>query len=140
MLPVFARSRVLLRAEAGGTLLEEFSDLPPSQRFFAGGDQSVRGYGYQSIGPVNADGEVIGGAFLSTLSAELETPVHGPWGVAVFIDAGGVDDDPNPALKRGVGAGLRYLSPVGAIQLDLAHPLDGEQRGVRLHLGIRVGL
>ena len=140
VLPVFARSRVLLRAEAGGTLLEEFSDLPPSQRFFAGGDQSVRGYGYQSIGPVNADGEVIGGAFLSTLSAELETPVHGPWGVAVFIDAGGVDDDPNPALKRGVGAGLRYLSPVGAIQLDLAHPLDGEQRGVRLHLGIRVGL
>lgn len=140
VLPVFSRSRLLLRAEAGGTLLEEFSELPPSQRFFAGGDQSVRGYGYQSIGPTNADGEVIGGAFLSTVSAELEMPIIGPWGAALFIDAGGVDDDPNPPLRRGVGAGMRYLSPVGAVQVDLAHPLDGDRRGVRLHLGIRVGL
>ena len=140
VLPLFEASRLLLRAEYGATLLDELSDLPPSQRFFAGGDQSVRGYAYQSIGPSNANGETIGGAYLSTYSAELEVPLRGSWGAAVFADAGGVADDPNPALRVGVGAGLRYLSPVGAIRLDLAHPLNGDGSGVRLHLGIRVGL
>ena len=138
--PLGERSRILLRGEAGGTLVEEFSQLPPSQRFFAGGDQSIRGYAYQSVGPTNAAGEVIGGEFLRTASLELETRIVGNWGAAVFLDAGGADDDPNTPIRRGVGAGARWIAPIGTLQVDLAHPLDGERRGVRLHIGIRVGL
>jgi translocation and assembly module TamA len=139
-LPLGRRGRLLLRGEFGASLVEELAELPASQRFFAGGDQSVRGYSYQSLGPTDADGKVIGGRYLSTFSVEAEHPVWGNWGVAVFADAGGAADDPSPRLARGVGAGVRYRAPVGTLQFDLAHPLDGEERGVRPHIGIRVGL
>ena len=138
--PLFERSRLLLRGESGGTIVESFSQLPPSQRFFAGGDQSVRGYAYQSLGPRDENNNVIGGEYLLTGSAEIEVPVWGNWGAAVFADAGGTDDKPAPELSRSVGAGARWISPIGTLQIDLAHPLDGDKRGVRLHVGIRVGL
>jgi len=140
VLPLGERARLLLRAEFGASAIDEFSELPASQRFFAGGDQSVRGYAYQSLGPLDAEGKVIGGEFLTTYSAEAEVRIVGNWGAAAFFDVGGADDDPNPPLFRGVGAGLRYRAPVGTLQLDLAHPLDGDERGIRPHIGIRVGL
>lgn len=140
VLPIGARGRLLMRGEFGATQVDEFSTLPASQRFFAGGDQSVRGYSYQSLGPTDADGRVIGGAYLTTYSVEAEFRIVGNWGAAVFADAGGVGDDPSPSLSRGVGAGVRYRAPVGTVQLDLAHPLDGDERGLRPHIGIRVGL
>ncbi|MFT4045655.1 MAG: autotransporter assembly complex family protein [Solimonas sp.] len=138
--PVLDRSRLLLRYEYGANWVEDFGRLPASQRFFAGGDESVRGYAYQSLGPENSADEVIGGSFLTTFSAELETPVWNNWGVAVFGDGGGAADHAAPDLHYGVGAGLRYRSPVGTIQLDLAHPLDRDESPVRLHFGVRVGL
>ena len=141
VLPVSTRARFLMRTEFGASILgEDFSDLPASQRFYAGGDQSVRGYAYQSLGPTDAEGNVLGGQYLTTYSAELEYRIVGNWGAAVFADAGGADNDTNPPLSVGVGAGLRYRAPVGTLQLDLAHPLDGDERGIRPHLGIRVGL
>ena len=139
-LPLGPRARLLLRTELGASLVADFQELPASQRFFAGGDQSVRGYSYQSLGPTDVDGAVIGGKYLSTYSIEAEVRVWGNWGAAVFADAGGADDDPSPPLSRGVGAGVRYRAPVGTLQFDLAHPLDGDERGVRPHIGIRVGL
>jgi len=138
VLPLGERNRLLLRGEYGATEVEDFSTLPPSQRFYAGGDQSVRGYSYQSLGPTDADGKVLGGAYLNTYSVEAEFRIWGNWGVAVFGDAGGVGDDASPDLSFGVGAGMRYRAPVGTVQIDLAHPLDGN--GVRPHIGIRVGL
>ncbi|MGH8443621.1 MAG: autotransporter assembly complex protein TamA, partial [Solimonas sp.] len=138
--PVLQRSRLLLRYEYGANWVEDFGRLPASQRFFAGGDESVRGYGYQKLAPEDADGNVIGGNFLTTFSAEMETPVWGNWGVAVFGDGGGASDHVAPDLHYGVGAGVRYRSPVGSIRLDLAHPLDRDESPVRLHFGVRVGL
>lgn len=134
------RLRLIGRTEIGYSLVEQFGELPASQRFYAGGDQSVRGYSYQSIGPRNDDGEVIGGRFLNVYSAEAEYRVLENWGAAVFIDTGGVDDRPNPALQTGVGVGVRYRAPIGSLQLDLAHPLDGDGSAVRIHIGIRVGV
>ncbi|QHS10569.1 autotransporter assembly complex family protein [Sinimarinibacterium sp. NLF-5-8] len=143
-LPVGGRSRLLLRYEYGANWVEEFSVLPATQRFFAGGDQSVRGYKYQSLGPRNEEGAVIGGKFLNTMGIEFETRVWGDLGAALFVDAGGADDDPFPHLFKGAGAGLRYRAPVGSVQIDVAHPFDdpggGAGSGVRLHLGVRVGL
>jgi translocation and assembly module TamA len=137
--PLGERWTLLARAEMGATFTPDFQDLPPSQRFFAGGDQSVRGYGYQSIGPRDALGKVVGGKYLSVFSIEPDYRVFKNWSVATFYDLGGVDDKPSPKLFGGVGAGVRYRAPIGEVRVDLAHPLDGSG-GVRLHIGIRVGL
>ncbi|HKY91772.1 MAG TPA: autotransporter assembly complex family protein [Nevskiaceae bacterium] len=138
--PLGQRLRLLTRAEFGYSIVEEFGELPASERFFAGGDQSVRGYAYQSIGPKDEEGDVVGGKYLTTYSVEVEMRLGRMWGIAGFIDAGGADDDPNPSLFKGIGAGLRYRAPIGSLQLDLAHPLDGDESPVRVHIGVRVGV
>src|SRR5690606_30781822 len=76
------RVRVLLRGEYGAIRADEFARLPPSQRFYAGGDGSVRGYGYQDLGPENAAGARIGGRYLLVGSAELEVNIVGNYGAA----------------------------------------------------------
>lgn len=138
------KTRLLGRVEYGANFHDQFSDLPATQRFFAGGDQSVRGYSYESIGSTDKDGNVIGGQYLATFSAEIERRIKGNWGAAVFVDAGGADEKPMPDMYYGVGAGVRYRAPVGTFQLDLAHPLTGDAQGqflgLRLHIGVRVGL
>lgn len=138
--PLTHRIRLIGRAELGYSLVEQFDELPASQRFFAGGDQSVRGYSYQSIGPKDKDGNVVGGRYLSVFSVEGECRVWNNWGAAMFMDAGGADDNPGPRLFKGVGVGLRYRAPIGSLQLDLAHPMDGDVSGIRLHFGVRVGV
>ena len=140
-LPMGKKGRLLGRVEVGATAAREFNKLPPDERFFAGGDQSVRGYAYQSIGSSRDDnGGVIGGRYLNVFSIEAERAVKGDIGAAVFADAGGVGDTPYPTLHYGVGIGVRYRAPFGSLQLDLAHPLDPDEPAVRLHLGVRVGL
>lgn len=140
-LPLGSKGRLLGRVEIGATAAREFNKLPPDERFFAGGDQSVRGYGYQAIGASRDDnGGVIGGRYLNVFSIEAEHPVKDEIGVAVFGDAGGVGDTPYPTLHYGVGAGVRYRAPFGSLQFDLAHPLDPDEPVIRIHLGVRIGL
>lgn len=140
VIPITWRLRLLARAEEGALITSRFDQLPPSQRFFAGGDDSVRGYSYQSLAPLNAYGRVAGGKYLTTGSLELDWDVWRPYGVAAFVDAGGADDVPNVRLHVGAGIGLRYIAPFGAIAIDLAHPFDRGATPVRLHIGVRVGL
>ena len=140
-LPLARKGRLLTRVEFGATSVQGFTDLPPDERFFAGGDQSVRGYAYQSIGAGRDDnGGVIGGRYLNVFSIEAEHNIIGSWGAAVFADAGGIGDIPTPRLEYGVGAGARYRAPFGSVQIDLAHPLKAGEPPVRLHIGVRVGL
>ncbi|MCX7072958.1 MAG: autotransporter assembly complex protein TamA [Gammaproteobacteria bacterium] len=129
-----------VRADQGATWVGSFDNLPPSQRFFAGGDGSVRGYSFQSLGPRDANGRVIGGRYLTTASTELDWFFLREYGIAAFVDAGGADDTPLVALSLGAGLGVRYRAPFGAFALDLAHPFDADQSPVRLHLGVQVGL
>ncbi len=136
ILPLGSKSRLLLRAQAGYNIVGKISEMPLSQRFFAGGDQSVRGYAYQSLGPTNDDDEVIGGQYLSVASIELDRLLYKNYGAAVFFDYGGASDQPAEDLVRGVGAGLRWRTAIGMVRLDFAHPLDGDERGIRLHIGI----
>ena len=138
--PLGTRFTLFARAEMGASFTAQFQDLPPSQRYFAGGDQSVRGYAYQSIGPRDLMGNVVGGKYLSVFSIEPDYRIFQNWSAAVFYDLGGVDDHPAPKLLGGVGAGVRYRAPFGEVRVDLAHPLDGNDSGVRLHIGVRVGL
>lgn len=137
-----SRNRVLLRAEAGTTVSDDFPDFPPSLRFYAGGDRSVRGYGYREIGQFfeGSDGQrfVFGGKHLMVVSAEVERMFNRTWGMAVFVDAGDAFDDFNAyEWEIGAGVGLRWRSPVGPVRLDVAHGLgDAAQQSVRLHLNI----
>jgi translocation and assembly module TamA len=130
------RTRLLLRAEAGSIRGSQFERLPPSLRYFAGGDRSVRGYGYQELSPVFEGDQRVGGRKLLVASAELERMLTGQWGAAVFVDAGNAYGSAfEPAV--GVGLGLRWRSPVGPVQLDLARGLDEPEQALRLH--VRLG-
>jgi translocation and assembly module TamA len=126
--------RVIGRVHAGWTFQNEFEDLPPSVRFFAGGDNSVRGYGYEELGP-EQDGEVVGGRRLLTGSLEFDVLLRPNWSVAAFVDSGSAFNT-TPDFSTGVGLGLRWYSPLGPLRFDLAHPLDDPDRSVRLHISL----
>ncbi len=130
--------RVLLRGEFGRTQIEDVDDLPLSQRFFAGGDQSVRGFKYQSLAPRNDEGDVVGGRYLGVASVELEQLVYGNWGVATFVDHGDAKNELDTDLRTSAGVGLRYRSPVGVLRLDIAKAIDGGDEDPRLHLSLGV--
>lgn len=140
LLELQRRLQLRVRLDQGATWVGTFNNLPPSQRFFAGGDGSVRGYAFQSLGPRNADNRVIGGRYLTAASTELNWYFLREFGVAVFADAGGADDTPLIDLSLGAGIGLRYRAPFGAFALDVAHAFDPGESPFRLHLGVQVGL
>lgn len=130
------RHRLLGRLQLGANLTDLYHHVPPSQRFFAGGDQSVRGYDYQTLSPTNSDNEDIGGRYLLAASAEYQYRFAEKWRLATFVDQGNAFDSlTQPALKTSLGLGLRWISPVGPLRLDVAHPLDGEG-GVHFHFSM----
>lgn len=129
--------RFLGRVQFGGSATNGFkNNIPPSLRFFAGGDQSVRGYDYQTLSPKNSDGDRIGGRYLVAGSVEYQYSLTEKWRVATFVDQGNSFNDLElPSLKTGVGFGVRWVSPVGPLRLDLAKALDDEG-GIRLHFSM----
>jgi translocation and assembly module TamA len=128
--------RLIFGAEAGRTFGDQLEQLPPSLRFFAGGDRSVRGYAFQELGPRNSRGEVIGGRNLLAASVEFERMFTERWGGAVFVDAGNAFNSTDFEPAVGVGVGVRWRSPIGPVRVDLAHGLDEPESVVRLHLTI----
>ena len=134
--PVGEKGRLLLRGQLGGTAVENFAKMPASERFFAGGDQSVRGYGYQKLGPTDKSGDIIGGRYLVVGSIEFDYLFMGDFGAAVFVDSGNADDNIVPSLKTGAGIGLRWRSPVGMLRFDIAHPFDDSSNDYRIHISI----
>jgi translocation and assembly module TamA len=128
-------SRLLLRSDLGGTLTEDHNRLGVSHRFFAGGDRSIRGYDYQSLGPKNSKGKVIGGTSLIVGSIEFEQAVAKDWAIAAFVDSGNAFYDKLDTLYTGAGLGLRWFSPLGPVKVDVAQPLSTKD-GLQLHVGI----
>ncbi|MEO8545848.1 MAG: BamA/TamA family outer membrane protein [Burkholderiaceae bacterium] len=132
--------RIALRLQAGAVVAKDSANIPSTQLFLAGGDASVRGYAYQSIGATEANGVVVPGRYLAVASLEWQRPIlvdglPSPWESTVFIDAGAVADKTSQFdTKVGIGAGVRYRSPVGPLQLDLAYGLD--KKAFRLHLSV----
>jgi translocation and assembly module TamA len=135
------RSRLSLRASAGAITAKKDADLPMTLMFLTGGDNTVRGYGYQKIGARAENGLVIGGRYLATGSVEWQRPITIKGNTrdfehAVFMDAGTVGDELNHMYMRvGVGTGIRWKSPVGPIQADLAYGLQEKQLRLHLRLG-----
>lgn len=130
------RGRVLLRGNIGSSVVGEFSSLPASQRYFAGGDRSVRGYGLNELGPRDTDGLNIGGRHFADGSVEFEWPIAGRWSTAVFIDAGNAFNSFSDGLEYSVGVGGRLRTPVGVVRVDLAKPVSEGDKSLRLHIGV----
>ena len=129
-------NRFITRGTLGSTWTDAFNELPTSVRFFAGGAQSVRGYRYRSLGPVDARGEVVGGKYLLSGSIEFEHSFTNVWGMAIFADAGNAIDHINDDLAKGAGFGFRWKSPVGPIRLDFASALSIDGEPWRIHITI----
>ncbi len=134
------KGRIAMRAEAGGVMAADSARIPSSQLFRTGGDSTVRGYGYRDIGIVRAGGVVGPGRFSTVGSVEWQRPIiqdgqPSSWEHAVFIDAGAVADNPKDLKPSvGIGTGLRWKSPIGPLQIDLAYGVKVKR--LRLHVNV----
>ncbi|MFZ3437405.1 autotransporter assembly complex protein TamA [Vibrio harveyi] len=117
--------RGLFRLEGGANITDEFEKLSPSLRFFAGGDNNIRGYGYESISPKDASGALTGAKYMVTSTLEYQYRVYGNWWGAAFYDIGDAFNE-TPEWKAGAGVGIRWASPVGPVSFDFAWGLDSE--------------
>jgi translocation and assembly module TamA len=132
--------RVALRADVGSVVSRDTANLPATQLFWTGGDNSVRGYPSNSIGVTDANGANVPGRYLAAGSVEWQRPIlrkgqATEWESALFVDAGAVSNDMGQLKpKIGYGVGARWRSPVGPVRIDLAYALG--LRKLRLHLNV----
>ncbi|HHF0501266.1 MULTISPECIES: autotransporter assembly complex protein TamA [Vibrio diabolicus subgroup] len=128
--------RGLFRLEGGANITDEFEKLSPSLRFFAGGDNNIRGYGYESISPVDESGALTGGKYIVSSTLEYQYRVYGNWWAATFYDIGDAFNE-TPEWKSGAGVGIRWASPVGPVSFDFAWGLDEKpEREFRIHFSL----
>lgn len=130
--------RFKLRFKLASSLIDDATDLPESLGFLAGGDDSIRGYKYESIG-VERDGRTTIAKNLTVGSIEYQHPIRDGLSLAGFFDAGDAFDD-NPDFKKGAGIGLRWRLPFGALRLDAASALDLDGDPIRLHFSFGTDL
>ena len=137
------QSRLIIRGELGHTFVDApIGTLPPSLRFHAGGDRSIRGYAWREVGPrigIAGDRFPVGARNVATGSVEFEQYFGGPWGAAVFVDSGSAFNA-TPGWRTGVGVGLRWKSPVGPLRIDIARGLNAPDSPFQLYLNIGADL
>ncbi|WP_114327242.1 autotransporter assembly complex protein TamA [Candidatus Colwellia aromaticivorans] len=139
-----ANHRLVARAELGAIYVDRDAELAPSLRFYAGGDQSIRGFAYQSIGstvPSSSDPDqavpiVIGSTRLMVASIEYQYYLNNKWRVALFSDGGSAANKGEFEPVYSLGSGLHYMSPVGAIRFDVAYGIDGDNKNWRIHVNL----
>jgi translocation and assembly module TamA len=130
------------RASFGATFSSSLNNLPRNKRFYAGGGGSVRGYGFQEAGPLDAENDPIGGRSLIDAAIEARIRVTDKIQIAGFADAGSVSPSALPNFNEeffvGVGGGARYFTPIGPIRADIAFPLDRRvsDRGFQILISI----
>lgn len=131
-------NRLLVRAELGAIATNAYDLFPPSLRFYAGGDQNLRGYGYKEIGDY-VDGLNLGGRYLAVGSVEYEHWILPQWAIAGFVDAGDAFEyDPN--VNIGAGLGARWRSPIGPVRMDVAYGFNGPDPGWAFHFTLGADL
>lgn len=132
--------RFLTRGDIGYLHTNEFNRIPPALRFFAGGDRSVRGYGYKKIAPKDQrNGKLLGGSRLATGSLEYQYQVVKDWWAATFFDAGfAANKFAGDELRYGAGIGVRWASPVGPIKFDIATPVrdKDDSKNIQFYIGL----
>ncbi|KAA3652454.1 MAG: hypothetical protein DWP95_00005, partial [Proteobacteria bacterium] len=135
ILPIAKTDRLILRAEIGTTATSDFDQLPASYRYFAGGDQSVRGFDYKNLSPRNKEGELVGGKHLAVVSVEYEHRLNDKYALAVFADGGNAFTN-EFEVATGVGIGFRWFSPIGPLRVDLGVPVSDADHNFRIHLSL----
>jgi translocation and assembly module TamA len=140
--PLPGRFSLFTRGKVGITAQNDLlSDLPPSIRFFAGGDNSVRGYSYQSLGPRDATGSVVGGKDLLVGSLELHRAFFNDWGLSAFFDTGNAFDSfSSIRFYSGAGIGAHYYTRIGSINLYLARQIGVTDPGYHVHFTVGIEL
>jgi translocation and assembly module TamA len=135
--PLGRADRIHFRGELGGVWANAREGIPTEFLFRAGGDQSVRGYDYESLG-VEQGASIVGGRFLGVATVEYQHDFSAQWGGALFVDAGDAADTPS-ALQPvyGYGVGLRWITPAGSLNLDIAQPKDAGKVRFHFTLGVR---
>ena len=116
--------------------------IAPSRRFYAGGGASVRGYGYQSIGPRDPNNDPIGGRSLTEFSIEARVKAFGNFGVVPFLDGGNIYTSPLPKFTQfrfGTGIGVRYYSSFGPIRIDVGTPINRQPGDSRVAVYVSLG-
>lgn len=129
-------NRITVSGAAGKTWTKDFHQLPASYRFFTGGDRTIRGYRFESIGDRDSSGKVIGGDTMFYASAEYEYFFNDDMAVAAFVDAGDAYSADSADVKVGAGVGFHYYSPIGPIKVEIGHGFDKPGDTARLHLSI----
>lgn len=131
------------RAALGAIVGASTSNLPADKRLYSGGSGSVRGYGLQKVGPLDASDDPLGGSSLFEFGAELRWRVYGDFGIVPFIDAGQVYGDETPdfgqELQWAAGLGFRYFTPIGPIRADIAVPLNPRSSDDRFQVYFSLG-
>lgn len=131
------------RVALGSIVGASTSNIPADKRLYSGGSGSVRGYGLQKIGPLDASNEAIGGRSLIEVGAELRWRVFGDFGIVPFIDGGQVYDDETPDLGQelqwAAGLGFRYHTPIGPVRADIAFPLNARDSDDRFQVYFSLG-
>ena len=132
------RNTLIGSVQYGAISTNDFTRVPASQRFFAGGDRSIRGYKFRDVSPRNPQGDAVGGRYLEVVSAEYNYRFLDRWSAAAFVDAGRAFNNFDTPYAAGAGIGIRWQSPVGPFRLDLAHPIGDNDldRGLRVHLSL----
>lgn len=129
--------RLGLRGEVGASSVADFSELPVSQRFFAGGERSVRGFALNELSPEDAEGNRIGGEHLATGTIEITRNLPRNFGVSLFYDIGNAFDSfSKPDFEYSAGVGVRYNVAVATFGIDVAQALSESGRNPRFHLYI----
>lgn len=131
--------RLLTRGEIGYLHTNEFTRMPPALRFFAGGDRSVRGYGYKKISPKDQNGKLLGASRLATATMEYQYQIVDNWWLATFFDTGmAANQFKTDELRYGTGVGVRWASPVGAIKFDIATPVRDKEdsKNIQFYIGL----
>lgn len=127
------RTILALRGQVGVAFGASSNDLPADLRMYAGGSGTIRGFAYQSVGPLDSSGRPLGGTTMLAGSAELRQRIGQDWGVVGFIDVGGVSGGRAPdwpdRIGTGVGLGVRYHTIIGPIRADIGFPIAGKRHG-----------
>ncbi|SNS42538.1 autotransporter secretion outer membrane protein TamA [Sphingomonas laterariae] len=140
-LPVNDRFTMAGRVRVGAIFGASRDRIAPSRRFYAGGGGSVRGYGYQDIGPRDLNNDPIGGRSLAEFSIEGRYRI-GNFGVVPFLDAGNIYTDALPTftdLRYGAGLGVRYYSSFGPIRVDVGTPLNPQPGDAKVAVYVSLG-
>lgn len=132
----FPKWRLIGRISVGATWVDSIDDLPPSLRFYTGGDQTIRGYAYKSLGPEDSSGTLVGGKSLLVESIEVERELDHIWSLATFIDSGNAMNSFEDELEQGAGVGVRIRLPFGQIRFDVACAISDADLPVRAHLTV----